>query len=223
MTVFWDDALRSLVELGRCFGGAYCLHRRPDDGGSKHLWDVYIYLQVHTHKTNINIFTAVRTSGLIESRWLQSTWELVRACLLLLVLRVSAAAHRHCVPLSGQHQRRESSATVRAVRRPVRELQWRSEWPHQRLSKIQAKPPYTCLPLGGKGRNPGKTSLHMPALRRQGPESALGPPHSRVHYYASLGQNAWSECICRRWCLFACYISETTKQISIKFLTGGPH
>jgi hypothetical protein len=44
MTVFWDVALYSLVEIDWCFKGAYCLHREDDvchdDGGSKHLWNV---------------------------------------------------------------------------------------------------------------------------------------------------------------------------------------
>jgi hypothetical protein len=40
MTVFWDVAPCSLVEIARCFRDAYCLHHQddcPDDGGSKHL------------------------------------------------------------------------------------------------------------------------------------------------------------------------------------------
>jgi hypothetical protein len=37
MTVLWDDAPCSLVEVCRRLEGAYCLHHRPDDGGSKHL------------------------------------------------------------------------------------------------------------------------------------------------------------------------------------------
>jgi hypothetical protein len=36
MTVFWDGAPCSLVEIYRRFRGAYCLrHRPPDGGGSK--------------------------------------------------------------------------------------------------------------------------------------------------------------------------------------------
>jgi hypothetical protein len=41
MTVFWDIAPCSLVEINLYFRGTYCLHHqsdhRPDDGGSKHL------------------------------------------------------------------------------------------------------------------------------------------------------------------------------------------
>jgi hypothetical protein len=41
MTVFWDGMPCSLVETDRRFRGAYCMyHRRPDDEGSKHLWNV---------------------------------------------------------------------------------------------------------------------------------------------------------------------------------------
>jgi hypothetical protein len=36
MTVFWDVAQCSVVEIDRRFRGAYCLHC-PDDGSSKHL------------------------------------------------------------------------------------------------------------------------------------------------------------------------------------------
>jgi hypothetical protein len=41
--VFWDVAACSLVEIYRRFRGAYFLHR-PDDGGSKHLWNVGLFL-----------------------------------------------------------------------------------------------------------------------------------------------------------------------------------
>jgi hypothetical protein len=38
MTVFWDVAPCSLVEVYLRFRGAYCFrHHRPDDGDSKHL------------------------------------------------------------------------------------------------------------------------------------------------------------------------------------------
>jgi hypothetical protein len=40
MTVFWDIAPCSFVEVGRRFRGAYCFNRRPDCGGSKDLWNV---------------------------------------------------------------------------------------------------------------------------------------------------------------------------------------
>jgi hypothetical protein len=36
MTAFWDIAPCSLVEVFRRFIAAYCLHYRPDDGGSTH-------------------------------------------------------------------------------------------------------------------------------------------------------------------------------------------
>jgi hypothetical protein len=35
--VFWDLAPRSQVDIDRRLRGAYCLHNRPDDGGSTHL------------------------------------------------------------------------------------------------------------------------------------------------------------------------------------------
>jgi hypothetical protein len=37
ITAFLDIALCSLVKVDWCFRGAYCLHHRPDDGGSTHL------------------------------------------------------------------------------------------------------------------------------------------------------------------------------------------
>jgi hypothetical protein len=37
MTTFWDIAPCSLVEVDRRFRGAYCLHYRPDDGGSMYI------------------------------------------------------------------------------------------------------------------------------------------------------------------------------------------
>jgi hypothetical protein len=60
MTAFWNVALCSLVEVYRCFKGAYCLYHQdtmpcfpilkpvprsqlaqcPDDGGSKRFWNV---------------------------------------------------------------------------------------------------------------------------------------------------------------------------------------
>jgi hypothetical protein len=41
LTVFWDVALCTLVEVFRRFRGAYCLHQQGlDDGCSKHLWNV---------------------------------------------------------------------------------------------------------------------------------------------------------------------------------------
>jgi hypothetical protein len=44
ITVFWDVAPCSLAEVYQRFGDACCLYHqgahRPDDGGSKHLWNV---------------------------------------------------------------------------------------------------------------------------------------------------------------------------------------
>jgi hypothetical protein len=37
MRAFWDMVPYSLVEVDRNFRGAYCLHHRPDDGGSMRL------------------------------------------------------------------------------------------------------------------------------------------------------------------------------------------
>jgi hypothetical protein len=51
MTVFWDVVPCSLVEIHRCFRGAYCLHHqndRPHDGGSKHFWNVFQFLRDYT-------------------------------------------------------------------------------------------------------------------------------------------------------------------------------
>jgi hypothetical protein len=60
MTVFWDIAPCSLVEVYGWFGGAYCLHHqvyhRPDDGGNKHLWNVGKLLPDYTvqHPRRVN-------------------------------------------------------------------------------------------------------------------------------------------------------------------------
>jgi hypothetical protein len=40
MAVFWVVALCSLEEVYQRLGGTWCLHHRPDDGGSKDLWNV---------------------------------------------------------------------------------------------------------------------------------------------------------------------------------------
>jgi hypothetical protein len=45
MAVFWVVAPCSLVEVHQCFRGPCCLHHQgdthhPDDGGSKHLWNI---------------------------------------------------------------------------------------------------------------------------------------------------------------------------------------
>jgi len=37
VNVLWDVAPCSLIEIYRHFRGSYCLHYRPDDGGSKRL------------------------------------------------------------------------------------------------------------------------------------------------------------------------------------------
>jgi hypothetical protein len=37
---FWDITPCSLVGVGRRFRGVYCLHPHPDDGDSKHFWNV---------------------------------------------------------------------------------------------------------------------------------------------------------------------------------------
>jgi hypothetical protein len=44
MTVFWDVVPCGMVEHDWHFRGAYCLHHLPDEGGSKHLWNVGQYL-----------------------------------------------------------------------------------------------------------------------------------------------------------------------------------
>jgi hypothetical protein len=44
MAVFWDVAPCSLVKTDGSFRGAYCLHHCPDDGGSKHLWNIGQFL-----------------------------------------------------------------------------------------------------------------------------------------------------------------------------------
>jgi hypothetical protein len=44
MTVFWDVSPCSLVEVYLSLRGSNYLHHRPDDGGSKHLWNVSIGL-----------------------------------------------------------------------------------------------------------------------------------------------------------------------------------
>jgi hypothetical protein len=44
MTVFWDAAPCSLVEVNSSFRGAYWPHHRPDVGGSKNLWNVGHFL-----------------------------------------------------------------------------------------------------------------------------------------------------------------------------------
>jgi hypothetical protein len=51
MSIMWYVVWCSLVEIDRRFRCAYFLHsddRRPDDGGSKHLWNVYKFLPEYT-------------------------------------------------------------------------------------------------------------------------------------------------------------------------------
>jgi hypothetical protein len=48
ITVFWDDAPCSLVEMDQRFRGAYCPYYHGDDGGSKHLWNVGQFLPDYT-------------------------------------------------------------------------------------------------------------------------------------------------------------------------------
>jgi hypothetical protein len=82
MSVFWDDALRSLVETEQRFRGAYCLHHpwwwvihRPDDGGSKLLWNVGQYLPEYTaqHPTR-------KTSSMFVSMNITCEGKPVRQC-----------------------------------------------------------------------------------------------------------------------------------------------
>jgi hypothetical protein len=51
ITAFWETAPCSLVEVGRRFRYAYCLHHRdihrPDNGGSTHLWNVGLLQREH--------------------------------------------------------------------------------------------------------------------------------------------------------------------------------
>jgi hypothetical protein len=48
-TAFWDMALCRIIEVDRYFRLAYCLHHegydRPDDGDSKHFWNVGLLLR----------------------------------------------------------------------------------------------------------------------------------------------------------------------------------
>jgi hypothetical protein len=46
MTVFWDVALCSLVEIDPRFRGVYCIYHQgdPDNEGSKHIWNIGQFL-----------------------------------------------------------------------------------------------------------------------------------------------------------------------------------
>jgi hypothetical protein len=48
ITVFWDITLWSIVLEDRCFRGSYYLHHRPDDGGSRHIWNVGLLQRGYT-------------------------------------------------------------------------------------------------------------------------------------------------------------------------------
>jgi hypothetical protein len=48
IAVFWVVAPCSLVEVYQRFRGACCLHHRPNDRGSKHIWNVGKLLQDYT-------------------------------------------------------------------------------------------------------------------------------------------------------------------------------
>jgi hypothetical protein len=66
ITVFWDVALYSLVEVYRRFIGAYCLHQRGDclmmEAVATSDTSVNVY-QTILLKTAIFVLTAVRTSN----------------------------------------------------------------------------------------------------------------------------------------------------------------
>jgi 5-methylcytosine-specific restriction endonuclease McrA len=69
MTIFWDVAPRSLVEVDQSFRGAYCLyhqvdHRHSDDGGSKHLWNADELLPGKVQNPKSVIFKLARRKNL---------------------------------------------------------------------------------------------------------------------------------------------------------------
>jgi hypothetical protein len=81
MTVFWDVAPCSFVEIDRRFRGAYCLQHQ----GSKHIWNVWNvsqflrdYTAQHPRRL-IFILAAVRTWNL--NRWTAFYSYLPRICL----------------------------------------------------------------------------------------------------------------------------------------------
>jgi hypothetical protein len=58
----WNDALRSLVDIDRCYRGTYCFHHRLDNahrldnGGSKYLLIVLTMEAVSTSVTSLNFY-----------------------------------------------------------------------------------------------------------------------------------------------------------------------
>jgi hypothetical protein len=48
ITVFWDIGQCCFIEVDWRFRGAYCLHNRPDDGGSIHLWHIGLLQRDYT-------------------------------------------------------------------------------------------------------------------------------------------------------------------------------
>jgi cephalosporin hydroxylase len=45
ITAFWNIAPCTVVEVGRRFGGSYCLYHQSDGGGGKHLCNASQLLQ----------------------------------------------------------------------------------------------------------------------------------------------------------------------------------
>jgi hypothetical protein len=72
MALFWDVTPRNLVDVYQRFINTCFLRDqlRPEDGDSKHLWNVRKFLPEHTtlqtQKTAICISTAVKTTNPTE-------------------------------------------------------------------------------------------------------------------------------------------------------------
>jgi hypothetical protein len=68
ITVFWDVALCSLVEIDRCFRGAHCLH---------HQGDVLIALMMEAVSISETLVSFYQTTqrNIPEDRHLQNTWS----------------------------------------------------------------------------------------------------------------------------------------------------
>jgi hypothetical protein len=65
MTVFWVAAPCRLVEVNRCFRGAYCLHHHGDDRWFCHtLWSRYINIDLYFV---VSAFTSRQISSLISN------------------------------------------------------------------------------------------------------------------------------------------------------------